>query len=183
VEDANSKIVYPRGLGVDLVVVIPGSEVAGHRRGARIGRQQWRALSSSCGGRWLEYVIARVDEAGTRGRLPRWWHGRSARRLVGDAVVAQGAKATVERDGDCGAHDGEKVFCFTRLGRGRDKGNRVRRACGAAGGKWSMTGWKPRAAEWSGHLRGVEEEYLGQVGLGPVTSSGGRYCSWWAGPS
>jgi hypothetical protein len=96
-----------------------------------------------------------------------------ARRLAGDAATAQGAEATVEQDGDLGAHDGEKVFCFTRLSRGRDKGNRVRHARGAAGGKWSTTGWKPRAAEWSGHARGVEEEYLSWVDLGLVTSSSG----------
>jgi hypothetical protein len=76
------------------------SEETSCRRSARIGGQQWRALASACGAQCLEYGIAHVDEVGTRGRLPRWWHGRSAQRLADDAAVAQGAEVTVERDGD-----------------------------------------------------------------------------------
>jgi hypothetical protein len=62
-------------------------------------------------------------------------------------------------------------------------GNRVRHAHRARTSKWSTTGWKPGAAERFGRARGIEEEYFGRVGLGLPTSSGGRYCSCWAGPS
>jgi hypothetical protein len=107
VEGAGSKIVEIRGHGAILVAAIPGLEAASHRRGTRTGGRQWRPLASACGGRWLEYGNARVHEARMWGRLPRWWHGRLAQRLAGDASVAQGAEAVVERDCDLGAHDGE----------------------------------------------------------------------------
>jgi hypothetical protein len=58
VKGADSKIVELHRLGVVLMVMIPGSEVAGRQRGTRIG------------GRRLEYDNARVDEAGTCGQLP-----------------------------------------------------------------------------------------------------------------
>jgi hypothetical protein len=74
VEDAGSDIMEHHGVGVDLVALIPGSEVVGRRRGTRIGRRQRRVLASACGGWLLDYGITRVDEAGTCGRLPRWWH-------------------------------------------------------------------------------------------------------------
>jgi hypothetical protein len=74
--------------------------VAGHQRGTHRGGRHRCASASDCGGRRLECSNTHVDEAGTSGRLLRWWHDHLARWLAGDAAAAQGAEGAMERDGE-----------------------------------------------------------------------------------